>query len=215
MESLIDTRESVTKSGKPETQSSSRPNTNISFKTNDPLEDKNKSRHRREDINTLQAKKEIRRSTRYQSKESSNDTYWSNEANYIEDNDETENVHEDSVGSNVELSNTHSNGLEERNNNINVRRDIHRRPLQPSFILEDGIRSKKTSPNMDENISQDNLQINTESPPTPLPSPSNTNQTTATVDAVAGTSASVAVNSFLKFSIQNILQVETYLCLDT
>ena len=206
MESLI--QESVTKSRKLESQSSSRPNTNVSLK-NDLSEDKNKNRQGREEINTIQAKKEIRRSTRYQNKDSSNDAFCDNELDYTEYNEEAgvDNVNEDDIGSNVELPNTHSNGLSERNNNNNVRRDIHRRPGQPSFIIEEGIRGKKTSPDMEEKVAQESFQINTDSQPSPLPSPSNTNQSAAVVDAVAGTSASVAVNSFLKFSIQNILQV--------
>ena len=215
MDPLISNRELVKKDLKPETQSFNRSTPNISSKPTDLFDDKNKNRQRKEGHNLTQGRKENHHTARKRNTEITNDRYWDNEGNYAEDNEESgfKNVHPDDISSHIDLRDTPLNGTEERNNNINVRRDVARRTPQSPLSNEDVIAEKKISSQLDENVAQETNMINTDSPPTPLPSP-NTNQTATVVDAVAGTSASVAVNSFLKFSIQNILQVRKFPCVN-
>ena len=136
-----------------------------------------------------------------------------------EDNDDEidlENIKRNESRCNSEVFEKNIENNEERNNNLNIRRgNSDQRRAQSKLILEDDIRLKKQAHRKEEMQDTDNCEIGTtDSPPTPLPSPSVPNQGSSVVDAVAGTSASVAVNSFLKFSIQNILQVIVYKCLE-
>ena len=213
MESLLSNSESVSRAGRAEVDSPITSNSKISLQIQDSLEERNINRQKREEISRSQIRKESRRNTRHANKEVDGDMYWSNEVTESEDNEETtlETVNKVEHSHNIELSDTQTNSLEERNNNVNVRRDIHHGQTRPSIITDDGINSKKsTIHGKDKKDCKENFQMDTDSPPTPLPSPTDPSQTTSVVDTVAGTSASVAVNSFLKFSIQNILQVPVY-----
>ena len=213
MESLVSNSESVSRAGRPEVDTSITSNSKISLNIQESFEDSNINRQKREDINRSQIRKESRRNTRHNNKEVVSDMYWSNEVAESDDNEETplDTSNKVEQSHNIELSDTQTNSLEERNNNVNVRRDIHHGQTRPSLITDDGIKSKKSGIHgKDKKDYKEHFQMDTESPPTPLPSPTDPNQATSVVDAVAGTSASVAVNSFLKFSIQNILQVTVY-----
>ena len=208
MDSIIVNREPTTKATKSDSQLINKLSAHTSFKSSDSLEDRNRSRSRRDDLNTKQLRKEIRRSTRYHNKESSDDKSCDSDVDAMEGDDENEleGGDNDEMDVNIEVSHSHSNELEERNNNINRRRDVHRRLPQPPFRNEE--RSiRKYSPDIEDKVSHDDLTINSVSSRSPLPSPPHTIQAASGSDATAGTSASVAVNSFLKFSIQNILQV--------
>ena len=208
MESLIASRDSTTKTAKPDSQLVRRSSTHTSFRSSDSLEDRNRSQPSRDELNTKQLKKEIRRSTRYHNKECSDDQYCDSDGDAMEDEEENEleGGNHDEMDDSIEVSRPHSNDLEERNNNINRRRGIHRRPNHPELLSEKHS-SGKFSADIEDKVSHEDLTNNSISSRSPLSSPSHTIQATAAVSATAGTSASVAVNSFLKFSIQNILQV--------
>ena len=200
----------------------------LSLQLTDTSKNKNVSRANREEIDRSQLKQDSRRRARYHhSKETANEGFWTHDAtnddSEEEDNDDDidlENVKQNESRCNSELLEKGVENNEERNNNLNFRRgNTDQRRAQSKLILEDDIRLKKQAHRREEMQDTDNCEIGTtDSPPTPLPSPSVTNQGSSVVDAVAGTSASVAVNSFLKFSIQNILQVMVYkyleFCLD-
>ena len=198
--------------------------TKLSLQLTDTSKSKNISRANREEIDRSQLKQDTRRRARYHhSKETANEGFWTNDAmnddSEEEDNDDgidLEKIKQNESRCNSEVFEKNIENNEERNNNLNIRRgNTDQRRAQSKFILEDDIRLKKQAHKKEEMQDTDNCEIDTtDSPPTPLPSPSVPNQGSSVVDAVAGTSASVAVNSFLKFSIQNILQVIVYKCLE-
>ena len=96
---------------------------------------------------------------------------------------------------------------DEHNNNINIYHNPHHEQNLATLALDDSNSLKKSMIRSQQNNDyKEHLDMDTRSPPpcSPIPSPE---RSSSVVDAVAGSSASVAVNSFLKFSIQNILQV--------
>ena len=197
----------------------------LSLQLTDTSKNKSITRANREEIDRPQLKQDTRRRARYHhSKETANEGFWTNDATNDdseeeEDNDDDidlENINQNESRCNSEVLEKNIENKEERNNNLNIRRgNTDQRRAQSKLILEDDIRLKKQAHREEEMQDTDRCEIGTmDSSPTPLPSPSVTNQGSSVVDAVAGTSASVAVNSFLKFSIQNILQVMVYKCLD-
>ena len=200
----------------------------LSLQLNDASKNKSISRANREEIDRSQLKQDTRRRASYHhSKETANEGFWTNDATNDDSEEEGngddidfENINQNESRCNSEVLEENIENNEERNNNLNIRRgNTDQRRAQSKLILEDDIRLKKQAHRNKEMQDTDNCGIGkTDSPPTPLPSPSVPNQGSSVVDAVAGTSASVAVNSFLKFSIQNILQVMVYkyleFCLD-
>lgn len=182
----------------------------------DTSKNKIDSRNNREEIDRDHFK-QARRNTRYHhsnSKEIVNEERWTNEGSNDESDDNDEEKNSENGTKNEEKYNSESlefkiRESEERNNNVNIRRGHNDQSRTHStHRIEDEHRIKKNSHGKDKNDIKNNRGIDiTDTPPSPLPSPSAENQGSSVVDAVAGTSASVAVNSFLKFSIQNILQV--------
>ena len=184
----------------------------LSLQLSDSTKHKNFGRTNREEIDRSHSKQESRRATRYHHNKGNNEAYWSNDDSEDNDDNDLEKACTNESKYQSEMIETQTSSAEERNNNVNFRRghsDLGQ--VQPSMVMDDEIRVKKKDHGKEKSEANDNGRIDTtDSPPTPLPSPSATNQGPSVVDAVAGTSASVAVNSFLKFSIQNILQVFFY-----
>ena len=188
----------------------------LSHHLSDTSKNKISSRNNREEIDRDHFK-QARRNTRYHhsnSKEIINEERWTNDGSNDEsdDNDEeknSENGTKNEEKYNVESSEYKIRGREERNNNVNIRRGHHDQSrTQSTHCIDDEHGIKKNSDDKSKIEIKNNRRIDvTDTPPSPIPSPSAGNQGSSVVDAVAGTSASVAVNSFLKFSIQNILQV--------
>ena len=181
----------------------------LSLQLNDSSKSKNISRGNRDDIERSHLKQESRRATRYHHNKGNNEVYWSNDDSEENDDNDLEKTSTKESKYQPDILETQASSTEERNNNVNFRRGhSDHGQVQPSLIGEDEMRVKKKTHEKDKSEANENCRVGTsDSPPTPLPSPSATNQGSSVVDAVAGTSASVAVNSFLKFSIQNILQV--------
>ena len=182
----------------------------------DNSKNKANSRNNREEIDRDHFK-QARRNTRYHhsnSKEIVNEERWTNDASNdeSEDNDEEKNSENGTKNEDRYKSESLEYKLresEERNNNVNIhRRHNDQSRTLSSHGIDDEHRIKKNSHGKDNIDIKNKREIDiTDTPLSPLPSPSAGNQGSSVVDAVAGTSASVAVNSFLKFSIQNILQV--------
>ena len=205
MESLISDTKSIPRTGRPEISSTLSPTSKMSLRIHESFDGVKKKIPDREEIETG-TRKESRSSTRCQRKESLHEMHWNNDANEESEEDDktgSKRRKNDEIRHNEDLTDAQMNNIEERNNNINIRQAIHQD--QSSLIIEDGIKLPKSTKKKD---SKENIQMDTNSPPISLlQSPFEANPSPSVVDAVAGTSASVAVNSFLKFSIQNILQV--------
>ena len=177
------------------------------------MDDQDHSLKRKEGQNKMSARKDPHRSVRCENKESSKirilEAAGTDER---EDSDDDAKLLKEEA--NEQISDTSSavdshnrNVGNEHNNNINIYHNPHHGQNLATLALDDSSRLKQSiNRSQQKKDYKEHLDMETRSPPpcSPIPSPE---RSSSVVDAVAGSSASVAVNSFLKFSIQNILQV--------
>ena len=205
----------TTRFSKPKIQTSTSKSTSKrSLHVENLMDDQDHSLKRKEGQNKISARKDPHRSLKCEIKESPSKIRILKAAGVddCEDGDDDANSLKEAVDEQISNSlsgvDTHNrNAGNEHNNNINIYHNTHHGQNLATLALDDGSSLKKSIiRSQQKNDSKLHLDMENRSPPpcSPIPSPE---RSSSVVDAVAGSSASVAVNSFLKFSIQNILQV--------
>ena len=220
MESVSPSTETAlpTRFSKPKLQTStSKSASKRSLQVEDLMDDPDHSLKRKEGQGKMLARKDPHRSVKCENKESSKVRILEDAGvDECEDGDDDGNALTELVNEKVSNSSSAADSHDrnvgsEHNNNINIYHNTHHGQNLATLALEDGNRLKKRINRSKENNDyKEHLDMDTRSPPpcSPIPSPE---RSSSVVDSVAGSSASVAVNSFLKFSIQNILQVSSNL----
>ena len=213
MESINPSAEtaSPTRFSKPKLQSSTSKSTSKrSLQVEDLMDDTDHSLKRKEGQAKMSARKDPHRSVKCENKESSKVRILEDAGlDECEDGDDDGNSLKEAVNEQISDSSSvvdsHNRNVgNEHNNNINVYHNTHH---GQNLLIDDSNKLKKSiNRSQQQNDYKEQLDMDIRSPPpcSPIPSPE---RSSSVVDAVAGSSASVAVNSFLKFSIQNILQV--------
>ena len=207
-----------TRLSKPKLQTiTSKSTSKRSLQLQDLMDDPDHSLKRKEGQGKMSARKDPHRSVKCENKESSKVRILEDAGvDECEDGDDdgnalTEPANEKVSNSSSAVDSHNRNVGSEHNNNINIYHNTHHGQNLATLALDDGNRLKKRINRSKENNDyKEHLDMDTRSSPpcSPIPSPE---RSSSVVDSVAGSSASVAVNSFLKFSIQNILQVSSNL----
>ena len=208
-----------TRFSKPKMQTSTSKSTSKrSLQVEDLMHDQDHLLKRKEGQNKMSAKKDPHRSVKLENKESSKIRILEAAGvDECEDSDDDANslkggAANEKISDSSSAVDTHNRNVRnEHNNNINIYHNTHHGQNLASSTLDDSNTLKKSIiRSQQKNDYKEHLDMDTRSPPpcSPIPSPE---RSSSVVDAVAGSSASVAVNSFLKFSIQNILQVSSNL----
>ena len=213
MESVNTETALPTRFSKPKLQTStSKSMSKRSLQVEDLMDAKDHSLKRKEGQSKLSTRKDPHRSVKCENQEPSKiRIFEAAGVDDCEDSDEDGALKEatnEQISDSSSAVDTHNRNLgNEHNNNTTIYQNTHHEQNLATLVLDDSNRLKKSiNRPQQKNDYKEHLDMDSRSPPpcSPIPSPE---RSSSVVDAVAGSSASVAVNSFLKFSIQNILQV--------